>query len=124
MAQNLKMDPANKDYVILNGSPVASNTVHEDCYFALTVPAGKWLHGVPGQGSELYRLQGTKRTAQTDQLFAQYAHDAIQSQVIDPGKANSVSIRTTDSARPLTSNQIDVVSTVASLTSQLNFRPV
>lgn len=41
MAQNLQIDPVTKDYVIVNGSPVASDRVLEACYFALLIPQGK-----------------------------------------------------------------------------------
>jgi phage gp46-like protein len=124
MAQNLLLHPEKKDYVVVDGSPVPSQRVHESCYFALAIPSGRWLHGVPGQGSLLYRLQGAKRTAQTERLFAAYATDAIRSQVVGTGQAVAASVRNLDSARYGSSNQINVVPKVTNLASQLGFKGV
>lgn len=124
MAQNLEIDPTKKDYVVVNGSPVPSDRVEEACYIALTIPQGKWLHGVAGQGSLLYTLQNKKRTANIEQLFSSYARDAINSQVVETGKASAVAVKNIDSSREGTSNQIEVKPSQVQLSEQVKFNPV
>lgn len=121
MAQNLQIDPKTKDYVMVNGSPVASDRVLEACYFALLIPQGKWLYGQVGQGSLLYTLQNQKKAASVEQTFAAFASDAIKRQVVDTGQATSVAVHNVQQTPTGTVNEIDVVPKSTQLSQQINF---
>lgn len=124
MAQNLQIDPIKRDYVVVNGSPVASDRVFESCYYPLLIPQGKWLYGAVGQGSLLFQLEGIKRVAAVEQNFSAYATEAIQRQVIQTGKATAVSVKNLAATRTASSNNIQVVPAAQQLSNQLNFIPV
>jgi len=124
MAQNLQIDPVKKDYVVVNGSPVPSDRVEEASYFALTIPQGRWLYGLPSQGSQLFTLLNSKRLPNIDPLFATYAQDAIQRNVVDAGKASAVEVQNIATSRTGTSNQIEVIPAQSQLSQQFNFTPV
>ena len=121
MAQNLQIDPKKRDYVFVNGSPVASDRVLEACYYALLIPQDKWLYGQTGQGSLLYTLANRKRAAAVEQNFASYATDAINRQVVAAGKASAVQVQNLSTSRTGTSNQVEVIPSNVQLSSQLNF---
>jgi hypothetical protein len=124
MAQNLQLDPTKKDYVVVAGSPVPTNRVFEATYFAVMIPQGKWLYGVPGQGSDVNTLQGIKRAGGIEQLFAAYSRDAVQRQVVNNGLAQSVGIRNLSTSRTGSSNQIEVIPSAVPVATQFNFTPV
>ena len=124
MAQNLQIDPVKKDYVIENGSPIASDRVLEASYYALLIPQGKWLYGNTDQGSLLYTLESTKRTSAIEQLFSNYAIVAIEQQVVNTGKATGVQVTNLQATRNGTSNEIDVIPSTSQLSNQLNFNSV
>jgi phage gp46-like protein len=124
MAQNLQIDPASRDYVVVNGSPVPSDRVEEAAYIAMTIPRGLWLHGDPGQGSELWRFQKVKRTSAIEQQFAERTKDAIITQLIAQGKAKAVAVGNIDNWRTGTSNKVQIIPAAAALSSQLAFEPV
>lgn len=108
----------------MNGSPIPSQRIHEDVYFALTIPQGKWLYGTPGQGSRLHELIGVKRTEKTERIFSTLAMNAIQRQIIDTGKASQALISTVESGQFGISNQIEVEPQMKDFASILNFRSV
>jgi len=124
MAQNLKMDPVKRDYVVENGSPVASDRVEEQTYFALLIPNMKWLYGTVDQGSLLYMLNNRKRSGSIEQEFAAYARNAVQKNVIDAGQASAVAIKNLATSPTGTSNQVAVVPKATQLTNQISFTPV
>lgn len=124
MSQNLKMDPVKRDYVLQNGSPVPSDRIEEASYFALQIPLKKWLYGEPGQGSLLYTLAGTKRGGAVEQNFSAYAQEALQTQVIAPGKATQATITNIQATPTGTSNNIAVVPNQSQLSNQLDFQGV
>lgn len=124
MAQNLELDPTAQDYVIVNGSPVPSDRVEEATYFALLIPQGKGLYQDSSQGSLIYTLQNQKRSSIVDQQFAAYSQDAIQRNVIQPGKATASQVYNIQATPTGTSNQINVIPSQTQLSSQLNFTPV
>lgn len=124
MAQNLKLDPVKRDYVVENGSPVPSDRVLEATYYALAIPQGKWIYGELKQGSLLYTLSGIKRTAAIEQLFASYARDAVKRQVIDTGQATDVGIKNLSQSTTTSGNQIEVVPSQVQLSNSLGFNPV
>ena len=59
--QNLMMSPEKKDYLFVNGSPIATDRILEKAYIALTIPRGQWIYGQTFQGSYLYKLENVKR---------------------------------------------------------------
>jgi phage gp46-like protein len=124
MAQNLQLDPVKKDYVVVNGSPIPSDRVEEASYIALTIPQGQWLYGQTSQGSQIYTLQNQKRNATIEQLFATYSEDAIERNVIVPGKGTAVQAQNIATSRTGTSNQIEVIPAASQLSNQLNFTSV
>lgn len=124
MAQNLVFDPKKKDYVFTNGVPTPSDRVLEASYYALTIPQGKYLYSVEGQGSLLYTLAGIKRTSSIEQQFSSYAKDAIERQVITPGLATQVDVSNIETSRNGTSNEIDVTPSTSLTTNELNFTSV
>lgn len=124
MAQNLQLDPAKRDYITTNGSPVPSDRIQEATYYAITIPQGKWLYGDLGQGSLIWTLEGKKRAASTEQNFASYAQDAIKRQLIDKGAATSSAVTNLEATRTGTNNQIRVVQAQLDIADQLNFVPV
>lgn len=121
MAQNLKLDPVKRDYVLKNGSPIPSDSVLEASYYALKIPENNWLYGAPRQGSYLYLLEGAKRLPSTEQNFAAYATAAIKSQLIDTGLATDMRVRNLAVSRTGSSNNIDVVPNATQVSNQLNF---
>lgn len=124
MAQNLQLDPVKRDYVVSKGSPIPSDRVFEACYYALLIPQNNWVYGVPGQGSFLYTMEGTKRLSSVEQNFAAYAQDAIRTQVINRGKATQVGISNIQATPTGTSNKISVVPNQTQLSDQFDFLPV
>lgn len=124
MAQNLKLDPKKRDYVVKNGSSVPSSTIEEAAYYALAIPQGKWVYGAPNQGSLLYTLEGIKRTASIEQQFSAYSNDAIKRQLIDTGQASSSSVRNIDATKTSTSNNVEVVPESSTVSQQFNFNSV
>jgi phage gp46-like protein len=124
MSQNLKLDPTKKDYVVVDGLPVASDRIEEQAYFALLIPQGKWLYGAPDQGSLLYTLQNRRKGASVDGDFASFARDAVQRQLIATGLAKDVNVVNAESTREGTSNQVQVVASESQLSQQLKFNPV
>jgi len=121
MSQNLQIDPVKKDYVFKNGSPLGSDRVLEASYYALLIPMGKYLYGSIGQGSLIYTMEGLKRNSSIDQNFAAYARDAINRQVVQTGKAKSVSITNIETTPTGTNNNISVVESENQLSNNLNF---
>lgn len=124
MGQNLRINPQTKDYELVNGSPVASNRIHEDVYYALMISSGQWIHGEPNQGSELYRLQGIKRTPNIERMFSAFAEQAVRSQVINSGRARQIQTYYLQSARTGSSNQINVEPQNKNVSNTITFRPV
>lgn len=124
MSQNLQLNPITRDYVLNQGSPIPSDRVLEACYYALTIPQGRWLYGLPGQGSKIYLLENVKRTSSVEQQFSAYASAAIQAQVINTGQATAVQVKNLATSRTGTSNQINVIPANTQLSNQLNFIPV
>lgn len=122
--QNLQLDPVLKDYVIENGIPIPTDRVFESCYYALMIPQGKYIYGQQGQGSLIYTLEGIKRTASVEQLFASYSRDAIERQVIKTGQAEAISVNNIEATRTGSSNQINVVPKAVQISDQLNFVPL
>lgn len=124
MAQNLQIDPTKRDYVFVNGSPVPSDRVFEQAYFALMIPQDNWLYGIPGQGSKLYTLEGTKRSDQIEQLFGSFSKDAINRQLVANGLAQGVGVKNLATSRTGTSNQVEVIPSAVPVPTQFNFKPV
>lgn len=121
MAQNLKFDPAKRDYVVVNGSPVPSDDVKDAAYIALLIPKNKWLYGTPDQGSYLYTLANQKRTSSVEADFAAYTKDALTIQLVKTGKATEFATRNLDATPTGTSNQIGVVPNETQLSNKLKF---
>lgn len=124
MAQNLKLDPAKRDYVTVNGSPVPSDRIEEKTYYALLIPETKWLYVEPGQGSLIWTLEGKKQAPSTEQQLSAFAQDAIKRQLIANGQATSSEVTNIEQTRGGTSNLIRVVQSQTDLSDQLNFVPV
>ena len=124
MSQNLQLDPEKKDYVVKNGSPIATDRVLEAAYYSILIPQNKWLYGQQGQGSLVYTLQNQKRVNAVEQQFASYVTDALNTQVVDIGKATQVQVDNISTSRTGSSNQISLVPSQVSLSDQLNFVPV
>lgn len=124
MSQNITIDPAKKDYVVVNGSPIPSDRVFEASYIAILIPAEKWLYGKPGQGSYVYTLSNIKRSAEIEQRFAQFAQKAIQDQVIDVGRATDSQITNTAQTSTGSVNNISVVPASQNITDIYNFSGV
>lgn len=123
MAQNLKLDPKKRDYVVVNGSPIPSDRIEEAAYYALTIPQGAWLYGQPDQGSLLYTLTG-KRVGTIEQAFASFANDAIKRQLVDTGKATAVQTENLQATRTGTSNQVEIIPNTKQIATQFNFNSV
>lgn len=124
MAQNLRIDPTKRDYIVENGSPIATDSVLEASYFALLIPDGRYVYGIPGQGSNLYVLNNSKRVASIEQVFSAIAKGAISRQIIATGQATAVGTENLDTSRSGSSNQISVVPSGTQVSDQLNFNPV
>jgi phage gp46-like protein len=123
MAQNLQLDPTKRDYVVVNGSPVASDRVEEASYIALAIPQGAWLYGTADQGSLLWTLE-QKRLTTTEQKYASYATDALKRQLIDKGLASAAQVGNIAASRTGTSNQIEVIPSAKQVSTQFNFNAV
>ena len=122
MAQNLRLDPTKKDYVLTaNGTSVPSDRVEESVYFALTIPQNRWLYGDPNQGSQLYSLNNVKRTNSIEQQISGFANDAIDRQVISTGKASAARVTNTEATRTGTANKIEVIASETQASNQFNF---
>lgn len=124
MAQNLQLDPKKKDYVVENGSPIASDRVLEAAYYAITIPQGQWLYGTIDQGSLLYTLANKKRFGTTEQNFEAYAVNAINKQVVETGQAKRAQVTNIEATRTGTVNKIDVQPSDVQISNQINFIPV
>lgn len=124
MSQNLLFDPVKKDYIFENGSPVPTDRILEAAYFAIQIPKGAWVNGSPDEGSYIYTLANRKRTASIEQEYAAYAEQAIQSQLINTGKASAVQVFNLQTTRTGTENEIDVTPASTQLAQQLSFVPV
>jgi phage gp46-like protein len=124
MGQNTKFDPVKRDYVAEQGSVGTTDDIRVASYFVLKKPKGKWLYGAPGEGSDLHKFQNSKRLSNTEQLFAARSNEAIQSQLIDTGRAEQVTTTNIDSSREGSSNEIEVVPLQADLSDQFEFTPV
>jgi len=124
MAQNLLMNPLKKDYVVLNGSPVASDTVLDKAYFALMVPQGQWMYSVAGQGSLLYTLQNRMRDAGVEATFSTMVKNAINAQLIQTGQASGVNTQNTETTPTGSANNIAIAPAATTISSQLNFTGV
>ncbi len=124
MAQNIEIDPAKRDYVVENGSPVVSNRIHERAFYTLAIPRNAWLYGGPDLGSDLYRMRNAKRTADIEALFASRAMEAIESQLIKTGEASRAEVKNISGSRSGTSNNIDIEQNQESISTKLDFSPV
>lgn len=124
MAQNLEMDPEKKDYVVVRGSPVATDRVLEPSYFTLLIPRDRWVNGNPGEGSYLWRLQNVKRTSDTEQQFSTIVTEALQAQIISTGRASAAAVKNVAATRTGSSNSIGVVPAQTQVSEQLDFVPV
>ena len=122
MAQNLILDPVKKDYVVdASGSPIASDRVQEQVYFALAIPQDGWLYGDPNQGSKLSTLENVKRTASIEQQISSMAVDAIERQVISTGQATAAQVKNIQATRTGTLNKIEVIPSQTQISNQLDF---
>ena len=121
MSQNLQIDPTKKDYVFVNGSPVASDRIFESAYIALMIPQNKYIYGEADQGSLLYTLEGQKRTSSIEQQFSSYAKAAINKQLIDKGIASKVDVVNLEATKTGTSNQIQVTPSTKQIAGEINF---
>lgn len=124
MAQNLRIDPTKRDYVVERGSPIPTDSVLEATYFALLIPQGRYVYGSPGQGSMLYTLMNSKRTTSVEQVYAALVKGAIERQVIATGQGTAVGVQNLSASPTGTSNEISVVPAQTQVSEQLNFNPV
>lgn len=125
MAQNSKLDPVLKDYVVVNGSPVTSDDIYEPAYYALAIPRNQWQNAEDSnEGSDLYEFQNAKRLNDTEQLFAARANKAIQDQLIATGRAVQVETTNISSSPSGTSNNIAIQPSQQNISSQFAFTPI
>jgi len=118
------MNPLKKDYVVVNGSPVPSDSILDKAYFALTIPQGQWLYSVPGQGSLLYTLENRLRDQNLEVTFSSMVKNAIDTQLIQTGQATAVSTQNTEATPTGSANNIYVTPAATTLSGQLNFSGV
>lgn len=122
MAQNLKIDPAKRDYELTpTGASIPSDRAEEASYFALTIPQNRWLYGDPNQGSQLHTLNNVKRTASIEQQISGFATDALERQVIATGKVAAVQVTNVEATRTGTANKIEVIPQETQASNQFNF---
>ena len=121
MDQNLVLDPVKKDYVLKNGSPVASDRVYESSYYALLIPRGRWIYGGANQGSLLHTLYGAKRSGSIEQLFSSFTDEAIKSQLIDTNLASKTKTSNIEASRSGSSNNISVAQVSSPTVEQFSF---
>lgn len=121
MSQFLKLDPIKKDYIFINGSPIATDGIEERVYYSLMIPKNNWLYGSSNQGSLLYTLANAKRTSSLEQQFASLAEDAINQQLIQTGYANAQGVKNIATSPNGTSNQIEIVPKANPIQSQFEF---
>jgi hypothetical protein len=119
--QNLLLNPMKKDYVVLNGRPVRSDTVLDKAYFALMIPQGQWLYSVPGQGSMLYTLANRLRENNLEVTFSSMVKAAIDKQLVSTGEASGVTTANTETTPTGSANKISLAPSAMALSSQLNF---
>lgn len=124
MGQNLKMNPIKRDYMVVNGSPVPSDDVLDQAYFALLIPSGKWQYGVAGQGSLLYTLENQLRTTTIEQQYQSMVQNAIDAQMIQTGRALSQTTVNTQATPTGTANTTTIVPAATQISSQLGFSRV
>lgn len=124
MSQNLAMNPQAKDYVIVNGSPVASDAIEDKAYFAITIPQGAWQYGQTGQGSLIYTLQNKLRTSSLEQTYASMVNNAIEKQLIDTGQATDVQTTNTQATATGTLNNTQVTGAAIPISGSLGFSGV
>lgn len=122
MGQNLQLDPATGDYVIVNGRPVEDDTLNTPAYIRLKAKRTKWLFAPDSTwGSDLYLFQ-KQHTPPDDQSLCAAAQRALQP-LIDAGRAIMVSAVNTASYRNASALTVTLVQTSGEPTS-LVFNPV
>jgi phage gp46-like protein len=124
MGQNANFNPVTRDYEQSQGSVTTTDRINEAAYFVLMIPRGRWLYGEARQGSELHKFKNAKRTSDTEQLFAARVTEALQNQLVEPGRAKAVNVFNTETTRTGTANEIDIEPAASQLSAQLAFSPV
>ena len=125
MAQNLILDPKKKDYILSStGASQPSDRVEEAAFYALQIPQNNWLYGTPNQGSQLYTLQNSKRTASIEQQVQGYALDAIERQLIQTGRAIAAQMENVEITRTGNSSLLEIIPDERQLSTQLAFMAV
>lgn len=87
--QSWDIDPTTGDYILLNGSPVTTNSLRVPAYIRLKTKRTQWLYAPDSQyGSDFYTVQ--KRPAENaNQRFESIATKALQP-MVDDGRASQV----------------------------------
>jgi len=126
MSQNLMLEPSKKDYVVENGSPVATDRLYEKAYYALLIPRLRWLYGFgdAALGSDLYLFRNSKRVPESNQLYAARATRAIEQQLVANGEVSLVNVTNIASSRSGMSNNIALQPNQQSLSTRVAFDPV
>lgn len=121
MAQNIAMIPQSKDYKVVNGSPVKSDSILDSAYFAITIPNGRWMYGQPGQGSLVYTLANKLRSSSIEQQYASMVDSAITTQLVNTGQATEVDTENTQATPTGTANTTNITQAATSTSGQLGF---
>ncbi len=126
MSQNLMLDPSKRDYVVPNGSPVATDRLYEKAYFALMIPRLRWMYGFgdASLGSDLHLFRNSKKVPESEQLYAQRATRAIEAQLVANGEVAAVNVTNIASSRSGMSNNIALQPNKQSLSTRVAFDPV
>lgn len=117
-------DPTKRDYPIQDGAPTPTDRIEEQTYFVLTIPLSKWLYGVQGEGSDLWKFRNARRLSTTEQTFAARTIDALNRQLVATGKAKQVAVSNIATSRYGTSNEIEVEAAQQSVATKIQFNPL
>lgn len=105
---NWNMDPQKKDYVMVNGAPQETNSLTIPAYIRLKVKRTQWMYAPNNQyGSDFYLIKKRKTSQDATQL-ENIAAKALQP-ILDDGRANEITIKTTLANRNAVGLQTDIV---------------
>lgn len=111
MNESWQIDPGTRDFVQVNGSPVATDSLTNPAFYRLRIPRGGWMYAPDDQyGSDFGTVRKRFNGADIAGLV-NIAQQALQP-IIDDGRATSVTIipaTTQTGDRSMASFQTDIV---------------
>lgn len=111
------INPTSGDYTIENGQPKNVNTLDLPCYYRLKTKRKQWLYAPDDKyGSDFFKI--LKRTTnQGNGIVESVASRALQP-LVDSGRAQSVTVTTTQTARHGVAMKVDIIDAEGNSTSR------